>query len=216
MKTWKSGHMNRIYASIEDLVGSTPLFEPVRVEKQLHLTSHLLCKLEGLNPAGSIKDRAALSMLQAAEADGTLSPGDTIVEQTSGNTGIGLASIAAAKGYRIILTMPETMSVERRNILKAYGAEIVLTEDDKIQDFLHEFEFESNNKKRSIIATRLHNSRVRRRKAKDVSKKLKPVTDFTKEISNRNLAKLLNKMRGDLKAAEDFVNSERVYKPRSK
>jgi len=94
--------------------------------------------------------------------------------------------------------------------------EIVLTEDDKIQDFLHEFEFESNNKKRSIIATRLHNSRVRRRKAKDVSKKLKPVTDFTKEISNRNLAKLLNKMRGDLKAAEDFVNSERVYKPRSK
>lgn len=86
MKTWKSGHMNRIYASIEDLVGSTPLFEPVRVEKQLHLTSHLLCKLEGLNPAGSIKDRAALSMLQAAEADGTLSPGDTIVEQTSGNT----------------------------------------------------------------------------------------------------------------------------------
>ena len=94
--------------------------------------------------------------------------------------------------------------------------EIVLAEDDKIQDFLHELEFESNNKKRSVTATRLHNSRVRRRKAKDVSKKLKPVTDLTKEISSRNLTRLLRKMAGDLKAAEDFVNSERVYKPRSK
>ena len=93
--------------------------------------------------------------------------------------------------------------------------EIVLAEDDKIQDFLHELEFESNNKKRSVTATRLHNSRVRRRKAKDVSKKLKPVTDLTKEISSRNLTRLLRKMAGDLKAAEDFVNSERVYKPRS-
>ena len=94
--------------------------------------------------------------------------------------------------------------------------EIVLAEDDKIQDFLHELEFESNNKKRSVTATRLHNSRVRRRKAKDVSKKLKPVTDLTKEISSRNLTRLLRKMAGDLRAAEDFVNSERVYKPRSK
>lgn len=94
--------------------------------------------------------------------------------------------------------------------------EIVLAEDDKIQDFLHELEFESNNKKRSVTATRLHNSRVRRRKAKDVSKKLKPVTDLTKEISSRNLTRLLRKMAGDLKAAEDFVNSEREYKPRSK
>lgn len=94
--------------------------------------------------------------------------------------------------------------------------EIVLAEDDKIQDFLHELEFESNNKKRSVTATRLHNSRVKRRKAKDVSKKLKPVTDLTKEISSRNLTRLLRKMAGDLKAAEDFVNSERVYKPRSK
>lgn len=93
--------------------------------------------------------------------------------------------------------------------------EIVLAEDDKIQDFLHELEFESNNKKRSVTATRLHNSRVRRRKAKDVSKKLKPVTDLTKEISSRNLTRLLRKMAGDLRAAEDFVNSERVYKPRS-
>lgn len=93
--------------------------------------------------------------------------------------------------------------------------EIVLAEDDKIQDFLHELEFESNNKKRSVTATRLHNSRVRRRKAKDTAKKLKPVTDFARETSARNLIKLLRKMAGDLKAAEDYVNSERVYKPRS-
>ena len=94
--------------------------------------------------------------------------------------------------------------------------EVVLEEDDKIQDFLHEFEFEPNNKKRAVIGTRLHNSRVRRRKAKDVSKKLKPVSDFMREISTRNLTRLLNKMRGDLKAAEDFVNGKREYKPRAK
>lgn len=94
--------------------------------------------------------------------------------------------------------------------------EVVLEEDGKNQDFAHEFEFESNNKKRSVIATRYHNSRVRRRKAKDTAKKLKPVTDFARETSARNLIKLLRKMAGDLKAAEDYVNSERVYKPRSK
>ena len=94
--------------------------------------------------------------------------------------------------------------------------DIVLAEDDKIQDFLHEFEFESNNKKRAVIATRLHKSRVIRRNAKDTSKLLKPVTEFMREISNRNLSRLLNKMRGDLKAAEDFVHGEREYKPRSK
>jgi cysteine synthase A len=125
MKTWKSGHMNRIYASIEDLVGSTPLFEPVRVEKQLHLTSHLLCKLEGLNPAGSIKDRAALSMLQAAEADGTLSPGDTIVEQTSGNTGIALASMAIPRGYHCEIFLESGVTPERRTILRALGCRLL-------------------------------------------------------------------------------------------
>ena len=125
MKTWKSGHMNRIYASIEDLVGSTPLFEPVRVEKQLHLTSHLLCKLEGLNPAGSIKDRAALSMLQAAEADGTLSPGDTIVEQTSGNTGIALASMAIPRGYHCEIFLESGVTPERRTILRALGCHLL-------------------------------------------------------------------------------------------
>ena len=106
--------------------------------------------------------------------------------------------------------------IKEMDELQRSSWEIVVAEDEKRQDFLHEFEFEPNNKKRSKIATRLHNSRVRRRKAKDTSMKLKPVSDFAKEISSRNLTKLLKKMAGDLKAAEDFVNSERVYKPRSK
>ena len=113
------------------LVGNTPLLEPVNLEKKEGLKARILLKLEYFNPAGSVKDRAAYYMVKDAEEKGLLKEGSVIIEPTSGNTGIGLASIAAAKGYRIILTMPETMSVERRNILKAYGAEIVLTEGAK-------------------------------------------------------------------------------------
>ena len=123
--------MAKIVKNIEELVGRTPLFEFEKFEEKHDIKAHLLGKLEYFNPSGSIKDRAALNMIKKAEEDGILHPGDTIVENTSGNTGIGLASIAAAKGYRIILTMPETMSIERRNILKAYGAELVLTEGAK-------------------------------------------------------------------------------------
>ena len=118
----------RIYTSVEELIGRTPLMEIRNVEKEEGLEARVLVKLEYLNPAGSVKDRIARNMIQDAEEKGLLKPGATIIEPTSGNTGIGLASIAASKGYRLILTMPETMSVERRNILKAYGAEIVLTE----------------------------------------------------------------------------------------
>ena len=114
--------------SIEELVGRTPLMELDRFERQQQCGAHLLAKLEFFNPTGSVKDRAALSMLNAAEEAGLLKPGGTIVEQTSGNTGIGLASVAAARGYRIIIVMPGTMSVERRQIMKAYGAELVLSE----------------------------------------------------------------------------------------
>ena len=118
----------KIYASVQELIGRTPLMEIGNIEKEEGLEARVLVKLEYLNPAGSVKDRIAKNMIEDAEEKGLLKPGATIIEPTSGNTGIGLAAIAASKGYRLILTMPETMSVERRNILKAYGAEIVLTE----------------------------------------------------------------------------------------
>lgn len=123
--------MGNIYQGTLGLIGGTPLVEAVNLEKKHQLDARLLVKLEYFNPAGSVKDRIAKAMIETAEAEGKLKPGAVIIEPTSGNTGIGLAAIAAVKGYRIILTMPETMSVERRNILKAYGAEIVLTEGAK-------------------------------------------------------------------------------------
>ena len=123
--------MAKIYNGIIDLIGNTPLVEVKNIEKELGLEARVLVKLEYFNPAGSVKDRIAKGMIEDAEEKGLLKEGSVIIEPTSGNTGIGLAAIAAAKGYRIILTMPETMSVERRNILKAYGAEIVLTEGAK-------------------------------------------------------------------------------------
>ena len=123
--------MSKIYNGALELVGNTPLVEVKNIEEELGLEARILVKLEYFNPAGSVKDRIAKAMIEDAEARGILKEGSVIIEPTSGNTGIGLASIAAVKGYRIILTMPETMSVERRNILKAYGAEIVLTEGAK-------------------------------------------------------------------------------------
>ena len=120
--------MSKIYNGALELVGNTPLVEVKNIEEELGLEARILVKLEYFNPAGSVKDRIAKAMIEDAEEKGLLKEGSVIIEPTSGNTGIGLASIAAVKGYRIILTMPETMSVERRNILKAYGAEIVLTE----------------------------------------------------------------------------------------
>ena len=123
--------MSKIYKGSIGLVGNTPLVEVVNIEKEENLEATVLVKLEYFNPAGSVKDRIAKAMIEEAEAAGKLKEGSVIIEPTSGNTGIGLASIAAAKGYRVILTMPETMSVERRNILKAYGAELVLTEGSK-------------------------------------------------------------------------------------
>ena len=123
--------MSKVYKGTLGLIGNTPLVEVVNVEKELGLKATVLTKLEYFNPAGSVKDRIAKAMIEDAEEKGILKEGSVIIEPTSGNTGIGLASIAAAKGYRIILTMPETMSVERRNILKAYGAELVLTEGAK-------------------------------------------------------------------------------------
>lgn len=121
----------KVYESVDQLVGHTPLLELKRVEKAHGVSARILGKLEYFNPAGSIKDRIAKAMIDDAEAAGILKPGATIIEPTSGNTGIGLASIAAARGYQLILTMPETMSVERRNLIKAYGAKIVLTDGAK-------------------------------------------------------------------------------------
>lgn len=121
------GNGMNTYTSVAELVGNTPLLEPVNYCAAHGLRARLLLKLEGMNPAGSIKERVARSIIEAAEASGRLQPGGVIVEPTSGNTGIGLAALGAARGYRVILTMPETMSVERRNIVKAYGAEVVLT-----------------------------------------------------------------------------------------
>lgn len=119
--------MSRIFTSADQLIGHTPLLELCGIQKKLGLSAHLLAKVEFFNPAGSVKDRVALSMLNDAEARGLISPGSVIIEPTSGNTGIGLASVAAARGYRMIIVMPDTMSIERRKIMQAYGAELVLT-----------------------------------------------------------------------------------------
>ena len=123
--------MSHIYTSADQLIGKTPLLELTHIEKKFGLKARILAKLEYFNPAGSVKDRVARAMIDDAEARGVLKPGSVIIEPTSGNTGIGLASVAAARGYRIIIVMPETMSVERRQIMKAYGAELVLTEGAK-------------------------------------------------------------------------------------
>ena len=123
--------MSNIYTSADQLIGKTPLLELTHIEKQENLQARLLAKLEYFNPAGSVKDRVAKAMIDDAEAKGLLKPGSVIIEPTSGNTGIGLASVAAARGYRIIIVMPETMSVERRQLMKAYGAELVLTDGAK-------------------------------------------------------------------------------------
>lgn len=123
--------MAKIYTSADQLIGKTPLLELTHIEKELNLKAKILAKLEYFNPASSVKDRIAKAMIDDAEATGKLKPGSVIIEPTSGNTGIGLASVAAARGYRIILVMPETMSVERRQLMQAYGAELVLTEGSK-------------------------------------------------------------------------------------
>ena len=123
--------MSKIYTSADQLIGKTPLLELTHIEKELGLEAKILAKLEYFNPAGSVKDRIAKAMIDDAEAKGLLKPGSVIIEPTSGNTDIGLASVAAARGYRIIIVMPETMSVERRQLMKAYGAELVLTEGAK-------------------------------------------------------------------------------------
>ena len=123
--------MSKIYTAADQLIGHTPLLELTHIEKEQELPAHIIAKLEYFNPAGSVKDRIAKKMIDDAEEKGLLKPDSVIIEPTSGNTGIGLASVAAARGYRLIITMPETMSVERRNLMKAYGAELVLTEGAK-------------------------------------------------------------------------------------
>ena len=120
--------MSRIYTSVDQLIGHTPLLELTHIEKEYNLPARLIAKIEAFNPAGSIKDRVALSMIETAEAEGKLKPGSVIIEPTSGNTGIGLCAVAAAKGYRAIIVMPDTMSVERVKLMKAYGAELILTD----------------------------------------------------------------------------------------
>ena len=123
--------MSNIYTSADQLIGRTPLLEMTRIEQREGLQARILAKLEYLNPAGSVKDRVAKAMIDDAEKRGVLRPGGLIIEPTSGNTGIGLASVAAARGYRLIIVMPDTMSMERRQLMKAYGAELVLTEGSK-------------------------------------------------------------------------------------
>lgn len=123
--------MSKIYTSMDQMIGRTPLLELCRIQQQLGLEARVLAKLEYLNPAGSVKDRAALSMIRDAEQKGLMKEGSVIVEPTSGNTGIGLAAVAAARGYRVVIVMPETMSLERRQLMRAYGAELVLTEGSK-------------------------------------------------------------------------------------
>ena len=123
--------MSKIYKGVSELIGKTPIIEAVNFEKAVEADATILAKLEYFNPAGSVKDRVALAMIEEAEKKGVLKKGATIIEPTSGNTGIGLAAVGVSKGYKVILTMPETMSIERRNLLKAYGAQIVLTEGAK-------------------------------------------------------------------------------------
>ena len=123
--------MSKIYKGVSELIGKTPIIEAVNFEKAVEADATILAKLEYFNPAGSVKDRVALAMIEEAEKKGVLKKGATIIEPTSGNTGIGLAAVGVSKGYKVILTMPETMSIERRNLLKAYGAQLVLTEGAK-------------------------------------------------------------------------------------
>ncbi len=144
--------------SIIELIGKTPILEPTNYEKDNGVNATLLCKLEYLNPAGSVKDRAALGMIEAAEAEGKLKKGSVIIEPTSGNTGIGLAAISAYKGYKVILTMPETMSIERRKLLAAYGAEIVLTDGTKgMQGAVEKAEELAKNIENSFIPSQFDN-----------------------------------------------------------
>ena len=120
--------MSTIYTSVDQLIGHTPLLELTHIEKEYNLSAHLIAKVESFNPAGSVKDRVALSMIKTAEAEGKLTPGSVIIEPTSGNTGIGLCAVAAARGYKAIIVMPDTMSVERQMLMRAYGAELILTD----------------------------------------------------------------------------------------